>query len=150
MTSDAVKRFQLLCIRHPLSMSSNRAVARTSPPLLPIIEHEGNSAEAEMIPYSDPPSTIFDTDEERKSNALAHLLNPDGPWHLHGTLKVPQSWLHLSHKHALSYITVRHMLKIYLRVERGDDVAIDAKTGKRKLFDIIIETPINILSVCVL
>lgn len=34
-----------------------------------------------------------------------------------------------------------------MRVERGDDNALDIKTGKRKLFDIVVQTPVHILSV---
>ncbi|OBZ69941.1 hypothetical protein A0H81_10403 [Grifola frondosa] len=38
------------------------------------------------------------------------------------------------------------MLKIIFRVERGDDYALDPHTGKRKLFDIVVQTPVHILS----
>ena len=40
------------------------------------------------------------------------------------------------------------VLKIIFRVERGDDEALDPTTGKRKLFDIVVQTPVHILSVC--
>jgi len=43
-------------------------------------------------------------------------------------------------------MSVTHHLKTVLRVERGDDQEIDAKTGKRKLFDIVVTTPITILA----
>lgn len=38
-----------------------------------------------------------------------------------------------------------HSLKVCIRVERGDDEAVDAK-GNRKKFDIIVEAPMHILS----
>jgi hypothetical protein len=44
-------------------------------------------------------------------------------------------------------MSVTHLLKCVMRVERGDDVAIDPKTGKRKLFDIVVQMPVHILSV---
>jgi hypothetical protein len=83
---------------------------------------------------------------ERRSDKLAHILSPDGPWHLAGLLRVPQEYVHMSHKHPWSFISIKHALKLYLRVERGDE-DVDPKTGRKKQFDIIIETPVNILSV---
>ena len=38
-------------------------------------------------------------------------------------------------------------MKIVMRVERGDDTFVDLKTGKRKQFDIVVQTPVHILSV---
>jgi hypothetical protein len=38
---------------------------------------------------------------------------------------------------------------VVFRVEVGDDEFIDQKTGKRKLFDVIVEIPVNILSVSI-
>jgi len=40
---------------------------------------------------------------------------------------------------------VSHAIKIVLRVDKGDDSELDAK-GKRKQFDIIVESPIQLLS----
>ncbi|KIM31493.1 hypothetical protein M408DRAFT_327686 [Serendipita vermifera MAFF 305830] len=148
--SENVRRFQLVSIRHPQSLSTRKDVARAAPALLPILSRESShSSEAVLLPYADPPTTdsIEQTAEERKTEALAHLLNPTGPWHLHGMLRLPLTYLHTTHKqHKLSFVSIKHALKIILRVERGDDDSIDPKTGKRKQFDIIIETPINILS----
>jgi hypothetical protein len=41
-------------------------------------------------------------------------------------------------------MSVQHWLKVTIRVERGDDQALDSK-GRRKQFDIIIETPLKML-----
>ena len=56
--------------------------------------------------------------------------------------------LHFTAKNKRSSISVGHALKIVFRVERGDDQFVDAKTGKRKLFDIVVQTPVHVLSVC--
>jgi hypothetical protein len=69
-------------------------------------------------------------------------LDPLGPWHLAGTIKVPDcnNTLHFSTTHEAANISVVHTLKILLRVERGDDEALDAK-GNRKRFDIVGRLP---------
>ena len=72
-----------------------------------------------------------------------------GPWSFHTTLKLPTACglLHFTNKNRKSNIQIAHTLKIVIRVERGDDLHIDPKTGKRKLFDIVVQTPVHILSV---
>ena len=148
--TEPVRRFQLLCIRHPQSLSNMKTVARSAPPLLPILAQSSgdHSSEAVLLPYADPPPTLLSESSatEHQAEALAHLLNLEGPWHLAGLLKVPLSYLHVSHKHPTSFVTIKHSLKIFLRVEKGED-EVDPKTGRKKQFDIIIETPINVLSV---
>lgn len=72
-----------------------------------------------------------------------------GPWSFERSVLLPRSCasLHFSNKNKRSNIVVQHTLKVVFRVTRGDDVAMDAKTGKRKMFDIVIQTPVTILSV---
>jgi hypothetical protein len=147
--TEPIRRYQLLCIRHPQSLSNIKEVARNAPPLLPILSDDASkSSEAVLLPYADPPLSLVaqESETERNSEALAHLMSPDGPWHLQGTLRVPLAYLQTSHKHKLSYVIIKHAVKVYLRVEKGDDDK-DPKTGRKKQYDIIIETPVNILSV---
>lgn len=77
------------------------------------------------------------------------LMGP-GPWRIQKELQLPEACnvLHFTNRNRRSNIFVTHMLKIIFRVERGDDQAVDPTTGKRKLFDIVVQTPIHILSVC--
>jgi hypothetical protein len=72
-----------------------------------------------------------------------------GPWVLASDLQLPVECgkIHFTYKHKGASITVSHILKIVFRVERGDDQCLDPKTGKRRLFDIVVQTPIHILSV---
>ena len=75
-----------------------------------------------------------------------------GPWTIRKDLQLPKSdtVLHITNKNRRSNLSVSHMLKIIFRVERGDDVAVDPQSGKRKLFDIVVQTPVHILSVRIL
>ena len=149
------KKFDLISLK-------NAQLSKDTParPLLPLDE-----------PYPSSPlcglADVTDIDE-----AASTLMGP-GPWTLHLDLKIPHlksckyhragnqtpeeysdifgrdfsGGLHFTNKHRRSNINVSHYLKVVLRVERGDDQAVDPKTGKRRLFDIVIQMPIHILSV---
>ncbi|GAA5968146.1 hypothetical protein JCM21900_001092 [Sporobolomyces salmonicolor] len=75
------------------------------------------------------------------------LLDPDGPWFLESHIQLPDcsSKITFSTQHEKANIAVSHVLKIVMRVERGDDEYLDSK-GKRKAWDIIVEAPCHILS----
>ena len=98
------------------------------------------------MPYADYPVSTTDFVEDGATEAAAHLLSPDGPWHLHGTIKLPDDVIHISTKNPVSNTIIRHCLKFFLRVERGDEADLDSK-GNKKQYDIIVEMPIVILSV---
>jgi hypothetical protein len=123
---EAPKRFVLLAIKQP---------EKRLDPLLPIISESSTAAEdspvAEMAIHA---ATFPDTAQD----ALATLLDPMGPWHLESDLTVPDcaAKIRFTTKHEQTNIAISHWLKVTIRVERGDDVAVDAK-GKRKQFDII-------------
>lgn len=87
--------------------------------------------------------------DDDPSEVASNLMGP-GPWTFSRDLNLPASCalLHFTNKNKRSNITVSHILRIVFRVERGDDEFIDPKTGKRKLFDIVVQTPVHILSVC--
>ena len=82
------------------------------------------------------------------SEVVAQLMGP-GPWSIAKNIPLPKSCneLHFTNKNKRSNITISHTLKIIFRVQRGDDLELDATTGKRKMFDIVVQTPIHILSV---
>ncbi|EJD08036.1 uncharacterized protein FOMMEDRAFT_131011 [Fomitiporia mediterranea MF3/22] len=124
--SDATRKFELLSIRFP---------EKDSPPILPLSSD-----------YSTSPLHGY-VDAEDESEAASSLMGP-GPWSIQASLQLPKSCskMHFTNKHKRSNITISHLLKIVFRVERGDDEFVDAKTGRRKHFDIVVQTPLHILS----
>ncbi|KAJ7188705.1 hypothetical protein C8R46DRAFT_1157632 [Mycena filopes] len=129
--SDPVMRLQLLSIKcddktggHILPLDSDDVDALKKSPLIAL-----------TVPGDD------------LSQLASEWMGP-GPWTFHQELQLPQSCsrLRFTNKNKRSNMTVVHVLKCVMRVERGDDIAIDPKTGKRKLFDIVVQTPVHILS----
>ncbi|BGP13827.1 hypothetical protein JCM10213v2_001765 [Rhodosporidiobolus nylandii] len=124
------KRFQLLRIEHK----------DPKDPLLPILSDDPAALDSH-------PLREFFINATSSDDATPSLLDPISPWHLEGYLQLPDcsTKLSFSTHHDQSNIAIAHNLKIMLRVERGDDEFLDSK-GKRKLFDIIVETNLHILS----
>jgi hypothetical protein len=83
------------------------------------------------------------------ASEMASTLMGPGPWTFQQDLKLPGSCseLRFTNKNKRSNIMVTHMLKVLMRVERGDEKEVDPKTGKKRLFDIIVQIPVQILSV---
>ena len=129
--TDPIARFSLLSIKG----DDNHT------PILPL-----QSDDPDVLRHS-PLFALVDPSEDL-SEAASNLMGP-GPWTLHQDLKLPGSCsqMKFTNRNYKSNIIVTHTLKIVMRVERGDDLVIDAKTGKRKLFDIVVQTPVFILSV---
>ncbi|KAJ6491827.1 hypothetical protein C8R47DRAFT_1121999 [Mycena vitilis] len=129
--SDPVIRFQLLSIKHD---------EKKGGPILPL---ESNHADA----LANSPLLALTVPGDDLSQLASEWMGP-GPWTFHQELQLPPSCnlIHFTNKNKKSNMTVTHVLKCVIRVERGDDVALDPKTGKRKLFDIVVQTPVHILS----
>lgn len=68
------------------------------------------------------------------ADSTPSLLDPLGPWNIESYLKLPEcsTKVNFSTNHDRANITVSHVLKVMLRVERGDDDFLDSK-GKRKV-----------------
>jgi len=138
-----------------------RRVARADPLTrfnLLTVKADGKSIEPILPLESDCPDALRNSplfalidpsaDDGELSEIASSLMGP-GPWTFHRDLKLPSSCssLKFTNKNKRSNIVVSHVLKVVMRVERGDDVYVDPKTGRRKLFDIVVQTPILILSV---
>ena len=110
-------------------------------PLLPF-----NSDDVEVFKNS-PLFGAVNSDDDL-SEAVSNLMGP-GPWSIQKDVPLPKSCaeLHFTNKNKKSNIIISHTLKVIFRVQRGDDQEIDPQTGKRKMFDIVVQTPIHILSV---
>jgi len=129
--SDPMSRFDLLSIKQD---GKNEAY------ILPL-----DSDDVEALKNS--PLYNFIDPEEDESEVASSLMGP-GPWTFHQNLDLPSSCrkMHFTNKNKRANIVITHTLKVVIRVERGDDLYVD-KRGKRKMFDIVIQTPIQILSV---
>lgn len=130
--TDPISRIPLLSLKHQ---------KKDSPPLLPL---PSDNSDAFM---RSPLSEVVGPEDD-VSEIVSNFMGP-GPWTIRKILSLPkaENGLHITNKNRRSNISVSHMLKIVFRVERGDDVAVDPQTGKRKLFDIVVQTPVHILSV---
>lgn len=82
------------------------------------------------------------------SDVASQLLGP-GPWPLRAKLHIPADCelLHPTSRSRDSAVQVSHALRFTMRLARGDDVGVDPKTGKNKLFEIVVRTPVHVLSV---
>lgn len=109
-------------------------------PLLPIF-----SDDADIL--SKHPLAKWFINPTSSDDSTPSCLDPIGPWHLESFMKLPscKAKLNFTTHHDRANISISHTLKIVLRVARGDDEYVDSK-GSRKLWDVIVEAPIHILS----
>lgn len=129
--SDAIKRVVLVSLKDQ----------RKEHPILPL-----NSDDIDAFKGSPLYGTV--NSDEGLSEVVANLMGP-GPWSIQQDVPLPKSCqeLHFTNKNKKSNIIISHTLKVIFRVQRGDDQEVDPQTGKRKMFDIVVQTPIHILSV---
>ncbi|KAF9451533.1 hypothetical protein P691DRAFT_699236 [Macrolepiota fuliginosa MF-IS2] len=85
-------------------------------------------------------------DEDEMSEMASSFMGP-GPWAFHLDVKLPRSCTRLkpTNKNKRAGMVVHHLLKIVMRMERGDNDYMN-KDGGKKLFDIVVQTPVHILS----
>jgi arrestin-related trafficking adapter 3/6 len=134
-----------------------KRIARSEPPtrtILLMLHHKDR--ESPILPLESDCTDAFQQSPlygvidpgDDLSDTVSGLMGP-GPWTFHQDLPLPSSCrnLHFTNKNKRSNMNIVHTLKCVLRVERGDDEVMDEKTGKRKHFDIVVQTPITILSV---
>jgi hypothetical protein len=118
---EAVKRYPLMSLKHD---------GKPPEPLLPILSESTEAIwSSPLAAFAVQAMQGNDTEDD----AVASLLDPVGPWYLDTTLQVPDcsSRIRFTTKHAKTNMSISHWLKLIIRVERGDDVAVDAK-GRRK------------------
>ncbi len=130
--TDPINRVPLLALKYP---------KKDGPALLPLTTDDPEA-------FRQSPLNEVLNPEDDVSETVSSFMGP-GPWTIRKELHLPKAegTLHTTNKNKRSNISVSHMLKIIFRVERGDDSAVDPQTGKRKLFDIVVQTPVHILSV---
>jgi arrestin-related trafficking adapter 3/6 len=86
------------------------------------------------------------TAENDLSKALPSQVGPS-PWTFQRSLVLPTSCtrIHVSNKNRRANIMISHTLDVIFRIEREDDGSVD----RRKLFDVTVQVPVNILSVSI-
>lgn len=133
--------------------TSSKRVARSEPPTRVILLSIKNEPAEPILPLTttikdSPWRMLAESDDDDLSEQASSFMGP-GPWTFHRDLQLPSTcrMLHFTNKNKRSSIIVSHTLKCVMRVERGDDNAVDEKTGKRKLFDIVVQSPVHLLSV---
>jgi hypothetical protein len=133
--SSPVKQFELLGLRRP---------AKAITPLLPL---ESDDPEAFRNSPLYPLLSSQLHNENDLSQMASNLMGP-GPWNFSFDLNLPQSCAVLkpTNRNKLANMLVTHSLKIVMRMQRGDDTVLDSY-GRRKLFDVVVRTPVHILSV---
>lgn len=111
-------------------------------PLLPISSNSPNALK------NSPLAAWLVNPESTTDDSAAACMDVLGPWELEASVPVPgpESHLKFSSSNAQSYVNVSHVLKVVVRVDRGDDEYLDNK-GKRRKWDIIVESPAHILHV---
>lgn len=129
--TDPLTRIELLTLKD---------TGKVPRPILPL-----DSDDSDVFKNS--PLCALTQPEDDLSEFAATYLGP-GPWTLTSNLQLPTSCrrMHMTNKNRKSSILITHLLKCVIRVERGD-VHVDGKLGKRRLFDITAQIPIQILSV---
>ncbi|KAF8336430.1 uncharacterized protein EI90DRAFT_174368 [Cantharellus anzutake] len=141
---DPVRKYELLSVWQSdtlgplLPILSNSPSAGRDSPLTPYVCPDNVSPG--MMPFAS--TTSFDRTDE----AVTHLLSPTGPWKLRFKLRLPDcsSGFHFTSKSPGALIIVSHMIRLSIRLSAANKLDLQ---GKPKLFDITVDTPINILSV---
>lgn len=126
-----------------LPIISDSSTAAFGSPLAEYIHPEQDETPDLVIPPTASTEAL-----EHTSDIVSHLLNPAGPWKLRFNVPIPDchSHIHITNKVQGARIVVTHRLRITLRVSTG----LAEQTGsneKLKLFDIIVDAPVHLLSV---
>ncbi|ESK94970.1 cyclin binding protein [Moniliophthora roreri MCA 2997] len=131
--ADPIVPYQLITVRQ----APQEAGSDTPDHILPL-----HSSSLQVLQDS-PLASVLDKREINEDNAVAFA--GAGPWKWDVEIDLPGTCrsLHSSCKNRRSNMRVEHLLKCVLRVERGGDRPNVKK--KRKLFDIVIQTPVTIV-----
>jgi len=121
---------------------------RSRTPILPLVEEDPRNSPLYALAREDL-EYIGQSEEERVSNLTSEWMGP-GPWPLRLNVKISSfcGTLRPTNMNKKGNITISHTLKIIIRVEKEDTGDADS-TKRKKVFDIVIQYPINLLSVSI-
>ncbi|KAH7883229.1 hypothetical protein F5I97DRAFT_1903389 [Phlebopus sp. FC_14] len=121
-----------------LSVQQHASDLRHNDSILPLVSDESRA-------FRQSPLYRFLGPGDDESELASSYMGP-GPWRIRHQLMLPESCriLHPSNRAKGSNITIDHMLKVIIRVEREN--AAEQTLIKKKLHDIVVHIPIQILS----
>ncbi|KAI0282359.1 hypothetical protein BGY98DRAFT_1094397 [Russula aff. rugulosa BPL654] len=138
------------------SYSTGLNLTRTVTSAIPLLKLQNDDETKPLLPLSSDDPVAYESSPlaairplgANSSEVASQLLGP-GPWPLRAKLHLPADCelLHPTSRSRDCAIQVSHALRFTMRLSRGDDTGVDPKTGKSKLFEIVVRTPVHILSV---
>jgi hypothetical protein len=130
----------LRCLKHP-------GAGRN--PLLPLPEEDPRKSPLHALAHEDL-TYSGQSEGERASQLTAEWMGP-GPWPLRFNVEILDTCgsLRPTSMNKKGNITVSHVLMVIIRVEKGDSGETEADGKKKKMYDIIIQYPIHLLSVSI-
>lgn len=130
-------------------------MTRTVTSAIPLLNLQNDDETKPLLPLSSSDPLAFENSPfaslrpwgARASEVVSDLLGP-GPWPVRVVLRLPADCglLHPTSRSRDSSIHITHALRFTMRLARGDDAAMDTRTNKRKLFDVVVRSPVHILS----
>ncbi|KAL1664840.1 hypothetical protein GGF50DRAFT_101293 [Schizophyllum commune] len=123
--TDPVLRVPLMMIKHEVGG-----------PILPL-DGDVRKSPLHVLAQSSADAQQEDLDD------LASTWTGPGPWRVSGTARVP-NLLRPTNRNRRAGVMVTHAAKFLIRVE--SDQEMDPKTGRRKLYDVTVQTPIQVFS----
>jgi len=134
------------------SLLSGVFVTRTITSTIPLLSlgHDDETTPLLPLSSSDPlayENSPFASLRPLPSEQVSQLLGP-GPWTIRAKLYLPADCriLHATSRRKGSAIHITHVLRIVMRLARGDNAGIDPKTGKNKLYELSVRMPVYMLS----
>jgi hypothetical protein len=131
-------------------------MTRTLTSAIPLLKLQHDDETKPLLPLSSDDPLAFENSPfatlrgsgSKASEAVSELLGP-GPWPIRAVLNLPADCglLYPTSWSPDSPIHITHVLRFTMRVSRGDNAAMDQKTNKRKLFEVVVRVPVLILSV---
>lgn len=117
-------------------------------PILPLTEEDSRRSPLYSLAREDPEYT-GQSEEQRASELASEWMGP-GPWPLRFNVEVASAYnmLRPTTMNKKGNITVSHVLKVIIRVEKGDTGDSEG-LKKRKIYDIVVQYPVHILSVSI-
>lgn len=130
-------------------------LTRTVTSAIPLLKLQNDDGAKPLLPLSSEDPLAYENSPlatirplgANPSEVASQLLGP-GPWPLRAKIRLPADCklLHATSRGRDCTIQVTHALRFTMQLTRGDDKR-DPKTGKHKLFEISVRTPVHILSV---